>query len=363
MPEIAALRDSFPFLSNTTYLNTAAAGVSWTGLASSAARFYESKIRGICARAEWSATLRRARSALAGVLAVPEETLTFTGSATEALNLAILGLPLGAGSRIVIASDEFPSVVQPCLLWQARGVEVSAVPIAQESQRTSALAQAVADGAQAVAVSHVHWRTGTRVDLEHLGTACRKHGAWLIADGVQAVGAVAVEAGRADAYCGSSFKWLLGGFGLGFLSLGERLAHEWTPPLRGYANEPPSRSPQYGHINYPGIYALDAALEFLGTIGWAAIHRRVCSLACELSAALTEQGLEVITPSGAAAGIVSVRHDHAGDLVRQLTEQQIFVEERDGIIRASPHFYNTEDDLNRFIEALIKLTSKEWRMS
>lgn len=353
MNNLSGARDSFPFVAEAVYLNTATAGLSWKGLGEASAAFYEAKLRGICGRDQWVATAARARDRLARLLGVAEDSVSFTGSATEALNLACLGLPLPPGSRIAIASDEFPSVRQACLALRKAGVESTPVAIPRESQRTAVLAAAAAD-AQVLAVSHVHWRTGTCVDLEQLAAACANSGAWLIVDGVQAVGAIPVRAGLADAYCGSSFKWLLSGFGLGFMTLSERLARQWTPPFRGYANEWPSRDPQYGHLDYPGIYALDASLAFLDSLGWGAIFQRVAQLATRLDAALRRSGFEVLTPSNAGAGIVSVRHDEAAGLVRRLGEESIYVEDRDGIVRASPHFYNSEADIDRLAAALAR---------
>ena len=351
MADLAKARQSFPFVARAVYLNTATAGLAWTGLGEASAAFYEAKLRGICGRAEWVATAARARASLAALLSVREETLSFTGSATEALNLACLGLPLATGSRIAIAADEFPSVWQACLALRKSGIDIVPVEIRSEAQRSATLAQSAA-GVQALAVSHVHWRTGTAVDLERIAAACRASGAWLIVDGVQAVGAIPVRAGLADAYCGSSFKWLLGGFGLGFMTLSERLAREWTPPFRGYANEWPSRDPQYGHLDYPGIYALGASLAFLGALGWEAIFRQVALLSGSLSDRLQRHGFELLTPPAATAGIVSIRCHDSRDRVERLAQQSIFVEDRDSIVRASPHFYNTEAEIDRFVTVL-----------
>jgi cysteine desulfurase / selenocysteine lyase len=348
---LESARASFPFVNEAVYLNTATAGLAWKGLGEASAAFYEAKLRGICGRGEWVATAARARASLAALLGVQEDAVSFTGSATEALNLACLGLPLPPGSRIALAADEFPSVWQACLALRKSGVDIVPIDIPSEAARSAAIAQAAA-GAQAVAVSHAHWRTGTTVDLEQIGAACGASGAWLIVDGVQAVGAIPVRAGLADAYCGSSFKWLLGGFGLGFLTLSERLARQWTPPFRGYANEWPSRDPQYGHLDYPGIYALGASLAFLGSLGWDAIFRRVAQLSGRLSDRLQRDGFEVLTPRAATAGIVSIRRNDSRERVERLAQESIFVEDRDAILRASPHFYNTEAEIDRLVEAL-----------
>ncbi|MGH8320059.1 MAG: aminotransferase class V-fold PLP-dependent enzyme [Steroidobacteraceae bacterium] len=353
MTDLSAVREWFPFAGEALYLNTATAGLSWKGLGEASAAFYEAKLRGICGRSEWVATAARARARLATLLGVDADSVSFTGNATEALNLACHGLPLPPGSRIAIAADEFPSVWQACCSLRKSGIECTPVAIPSENLRTEALAAAAAD-TQVLAVSHVHWRTGTCVDLEQLAAACARSGAWLIVDGVQAVGAMRVRAALADAYCGSSFKWLLSGFGLGFMTFSERLAQQWTPPFRGYANEWPSRDPQYGHLDYPGIYALGASLAFLGSLGWEAIFRQVAQLSARLSDQLLEHGFEVLTPRAASAGIVSISRDDAGEVVERLAQESIFVEDRDSIVRASPHFYNTEAEVDRFVAALTK---------
>jgi cysteine desulfurase / selenocysteine lyase len=349
------VRAAFPHLARCVYLNTAAAGLSWIGQGKSTAEFYDSgKSKGMGGALEWAAKVTAAKGELANLMDVPAHSIHFVGSTTEALNLVVQSLPLQRGDRVVLAEDEFPSVAQACLSWQGKGVEIIHVPIAHESERTQSLCDAVRGGVRALAVSHVHWRTGTRVDLDQLSARCRDYDCRLIVDGVQAVGAVPVQAGIADAYCASVFKWLLSGFGLGFVTVSERLATELQPVLRGYNNEPPSRSVRYGHINYPGVYALQASLEFMRNIGWDAIHAQVDALAVRAIASLRSRGFEVITPYGAHAGIVSILHPAASALVSALADQSIFVEDRGPVVRASPHFYNTEEDIDRFVSALAR---------
>jgi selenocysteine lyase/cysteine desulfurase len=285
---------------------------------------------------------------------VAPECVHFVGSTTEALNLVVLSLPLHAGDKVVFAQDEFPSVVQALSGWQAKGVELIEVPISHEAQRTEALCAAVQPGVRALAVSHVHWRTGTRADIAQLSARCLEFDCRLIVDGVQAVGAVPVRAGVADAYCASVFKWLLSGFGLGFVFVSETLASELQPILRGYSNEPPSQALRYGHINYPGVYALLASLEYQQSLGWDEIFSRVNDLALRAIAALSSRGFEVITPLAAHGGIVSVRHPEASRVVQALAAEGIFVEDRSGVLRASPHFYNTEEDIEKFVSALVR---------
>ena len=68
--------------------------------------------------------------------------------------------------------------------------------------------------------------------------------------------------------------------------------------------------------------------------------------------ALNSRGFEVLTPEAAHAGIVSFRHPHASALVRALSGAKVLVEDASQIVRASAHFYNTEDDIDRYVDAL-----------
>jgi selenocysteine lyase/cysteine desulfurase len=286
---------------------------------------------------------------------VKAHSVHFVGSTTEGLNAIVLSMPLGRGDRVVVAEDEFPSVMLPWLARESRGVEVIRVPIPSEAERSEALIAALDARTRALAVSHVHWRTGTRVDLARLSAACRNHECRFVVDGAHGVGAVPVDGTRVDAYCAPVFKWLLSGFGLGFVTLSDALAAELTPALRGYSNESPSRSITYSHVNYPGIYALHATLVYLRMLGWQNIHTRIASLATYAAQALRRMGLDVLTPERSHAGIISFRHPSGAALVQALASQSIFVEDGGSVVRVSPHFYNTEEEVDRFVSAVERL--------
>jgi cysteine desulfurase / selenocysteine lyase len=348
-----AVRKLFPYLEEVTYLNTATTGLSWLGQGAAAARFYDQhKSRGYSAHLQWRGELERTRELLARLLRVPAEEVSFVSSATEALNGVAHGIALQPGDEVVLCEDEFPSIVLAWTPTALRGAELVRVPIDREESRTDALIERITDRTRVVAVSHVHWGTGTRVDLDRIAAAARKVGARFIVDGAHAVGAIDVDASVADLYTGSVFKWLLSAFGVAYVVTKGSFAAEIAPLFRGYANEPPSRKLQYSHPNYPALYALSATLEFLGGLGWQPILEQVSSLTGFLHRELRREGWVVVTPEDARAGIVSVAHDEATQTVARLLEQDIEIEERAGLLRISPHFYNSQGDLCRLLDAL-----------
>lgn len=353
MLAIDEVRTRFPYLAQCTYLNTASAGLSWRGQGAAAAEFFDNeKMLGINGMEQWHARADATRAELAALLNVTGSRINFVGSTTEALNLMAHSWPLQPGDEVLVADDEFPSIINAWWSHVARGVHLRRVPIESEAERSTILANAVGPKTRVFAVSHVHWRSGTRVDVARLAAACKQWDCRLIVDGAHAVGAVPIDASAVDAYCAPVFKWLLSGFGLAFLSLGERIASELTPVFRGYSNEAPSRSLLYSHINYPGIYALHASLVHMRTLGWSDIYERVASLARRTAASLRAEGFDVVTPENGHGGIVSFRHPQSSALIGAMAGRAIFVENGDRLVRVSPHFYNNEDEIDLFIDTL-----------
>jgi cysteine desulfurase/selenocysteine lyase len=234
---------------------------------------------------------------------------------------------------------------------------VVAVPVNDEATRTSLLCEAITERTRVVAVSHVHWVTGTMVDLQQIGRHCHAHDALLVVDGIQAMGATPVSLDGVDVYCGAVFKWLLSGFGLSIAALTQRALDRLQPAYVGYANAPPEQGLRYAHVNYPGIYALNAALEHLEGYGWPDIYARVASLVERLVAGVERLGYVVAAPVRARAGIVSIAPPEAASLRHALARDGIDVEERAGFLRCSPHFYNTEEDIDRLLAALPRASS------
>ena len=355
--DIGEIRRAFPHLQSCVYMNTAAVGICPRGLGAVAARFYDDyRSRGFDGREAWRTSELQVQSRLARLLNASEEEIGFTGSTTEALNLVARSMRILPGEQIVFAADDFPSVQLAWEPYRRSGVELVAVKIENEDERTAALAAAVGPRTRVLCVSHVHWCTGTRVDLDVLAAACRRHGARLIVDGTQAVGAVDVDVSSADVYAGSVFKWLLSAFGLAFLFVKQDLQEQLEPAIRGYANEPGSNSLRYAHANYPAIDVLGASLDYLESIGWSVIFDRVASLTGLLHEELRSAGWQVVTPHASRAGIVSIEHNDARGLVSRLSERGCSVELRDGLVRFSPHFYNTEDEVRHLLKLLEQIS-------
>ena len=352
MIDVDKLRHNFGYLDEVLYLNTATAGLTQASTGRAAAAYYERmQSRGFDGHEEWRAVAGRVRALLSRLMNVDPNTINFVGSTTEALNLVAQAVSIAAGDRVVFLEDEFPSLRAALEPLANKGADVRKLSCADESRRTDILCDAAA-GAKIVGVSHVHWYSGTRIDLPRLAKTCRAEGTILLVDGIQALGATPVDARNVDVYAGATFKWLLAGFGLGIVLICESLRDRLQPIFRGYFNPWPSTEIRYGHINYPGLCALEASLLDLESLGWTNIFERVAMLRGSLARNLLDLRAQIITPERDAAGIVSFNADDAQALVARLHANNIRVAVREGLVRVSPHFYNTQREIDRFCDII-----------
>jgi cysteine desulfurase / selenocysteine lyase len=315
-------------------------------------------------------------------------------STSHGLNLVARALPLRAGDRVLIADTEFLQVAIP---WQVRakrdGVEIVQVRTHDEGVVTpDDFARAMDARTRVVCVSSVQWNTGWRIDTAAVGALCRAHGAYLIVDAIQELGAcpIDVTAAPVDALVAGGHKWLNAPFGCGILYLGPRILDELEPEGYGYlaVTEPdggwdeyfrtPSISPftefrfvrtakrfeTGGTSNYPGAIGLGASLRQINAIGPEVIGAHIRRLTDRLHDALPRAGARLVTkrtPASARSGITTFTFDDASRnraVVQALRDRRVQVSLRYtsniGGIRVSTHFFNDEQDIDALIENLIQ---------
>lgn len=346
------MRVDFPYRDGRVYLNAAGAGLPWHGAGQVAADHLTQIARlGAEAQPSWHALAARTRGRVAELLGVGDDEVAFLRSTTEVMNLAAASMPWAAGDEIVYPAGDFPTVTLPWSSALAAGAHPVAVEIHDEASRTDAIVAAIGERTRMVAVTHVNATTGTRIDLDRLGDACRAVGGLLVVDGIEALGAIPVDLARVDVYGSGVFKWLLSGFGTAIGVFRERAMAQLTPAYRGYANPAPSRRFEYSEPNFPGLAVLDATLAYLDGLGWPTIYERVQASTQRVSDIIASRGLEIVTPAS-RAGIISVRVADAPSFVSRFAAHGIDVVAKAGLLRVSPHFSTTRDDLDSFERAL-----------
>jgi cysteine desulfurase / selenocysteine lyase len=272
-----------------------------------------------------------------------------------------------------IAEDlDFPSNVYPWMRLADYGVEYRQVPERDGRIDDGELLSRIDDRTRMLALSWVQYASGYRCDLARIGRVCRERGVLLVVDVIQGLGALELDVERdlVDAAVGSAHKWLLGPEGIGLLYVSDRIVERLRPTRSGWRsmrdqlgwtefkvdfNEGAKRF-ESGTLNAYGITALGASLEILLEAGMDEVERCVLSLADRAAVGLAERGWQVISSraKGETSGIVTAVHpEHpAGETVRKLAERGVIVADRAGRFRVSPHFYNTEEEIDRLLAEL-----------
>ncbi len=335
-------------------------------------------------------TAERARCLVAVLLGVDREEIALVRSTTEGLNAVACAIPWERGDVVVITDQEYPANAVPWYHKARRhGLEVRVVRSREGCLPLDAFAEVVDRRTRVIAVSHVQFGTGYRVDLAGLAELARAHRSLLVVDAIQSVGAVRVRPRElgVDAIACGGYKWLCGPEGTGFLYLRRDLAEELVPAQVGFPNIAAEEHEglwdalcggrtwvrdfsgyAVGAQRFDGVglnpallSGFAAALEYFLELGLKWIEERVLRLSGRLIGELSRRGYGVVTPGEPAerAGIVLVRGpwDLSTPGVREMVERHFLerglkIHVRAGGIRVSPHFFNTDDDIVRFLSAL-----------
>lgn len=311
------------------------------------------------------------RQLLARLLGGRPEEYALVTSTGVGIGLAAAGYAWAPGDNVVVPADEHWNNTFPWLALRERGVDVRIVPLDSHLRLEPARVADCVDGrTRMIAVAAVRHTTGFRADLKSLSRIAHDRGALFVVDGIQAAGVVplnVVEDGIDVLACGG-FKWLLGMPGTGFLYVRSSLWDRLHPVLPGmFAAEddlnelrwfPNAQRYETGSLAYSLFHAWTAGLELLLKLGVPGIHARVMDLTTGLIEGLRTKGLTLVTPVEDLAersAIVSFTAGSQGAnqaLFDRLAEQKIAISLRQGRCRVSPSFYNTEEEIERLIEAL-----------
>ncbi len=275
-------------------------------------------------------------------------------------------------NRIVATELDFPTLLYA---WKVRP-DVELVVLESPDGVTinpQQFADAVDDRTLAVATSHVFFATGAVQDLATIAQIARDAGAYTIVDGYQGAGQLPLDLPSAgvDFYTAGPLKWLCGGPGLAYLYVREELARSLAPTITSWFATQDQFRFNAGDLRYhddarrfelgtPAIPTVHTALggqEIVDQVGVPAILHRNLMLADRLAEGCRQVGFRVRASSDPASrsAIVPVAHPTPAEAVSQLAKQGIVVDHRPGIVRASPHFYNTTDEVDGFVAALSAL--------
>lgn len=316
----------------------------------------------------------RARDLFAALVNADSAGVAVVPSASYGVETAARNLPVGPGRRVVTLANQFPSHVYP---WRRaarqQGGEVVAVEAKVGQSLTEAVLAAIDERCAVAALPNVLWTNGAKVDLVAVRARCDEVGAALVLDLTQSAGAMVTDfaAIRPDFAAVACYKWMMSPYATGFLYAapdrrdGEPLEEGWIirkdsrdfSGLVKYTDDYEPGAIRYDmgeRANFALMPGVVAALEQLTEWEVPEIEATLSARNSALAGRLRTLGLTP-TPEEARGPhfIGAALPDGApSDLLQQLAARQIYLSERGGSLRITPHLWNTDEDFDRLIDAL-----------
>ena len=323
------------------------------------------------------------REKLAALFGTPDPSrIAFTCNATEALNIAIHGA-IHPGEHVITTACEHNSVLRPLYLKEKEGTELTIIPADQKGRiRYDLLESSVKSNTSAIVLTHASNLSGNVTDLAFVSNFAKKHGLLLIVDASQTAGSLPINVVKMgiDILCFTGHKGLFGPQGTGGLYVREGLT---LSPLKSggsgvhsFDRHHPTDMPtalEAGTLNGHGIAGLNAGLDYIQSTGVENIHNKEISLARRFLAGITDiPDLKIYGDMDAPlrAPIVSL---NIGDMSSASVSDMLwedyeicvragahcaplmhktFGTEKQGAVRFSFSCFNTENEIDRAIQAL-----------
>ena len=362
-----------------TYLNSAFIHPIPVAAAQAVGRYLETRT---FSRERWSGDelAAKVRAQFAQLINAHPAEISLVESTSRGENLVVngLGLASNAGNVVTDALHFEGSLILYGEL-QKRGLDVRLVRPRDWRIDPADLEKVVDRKTRLVAVSLVSWYNGFQHDLKRVCDLAHAHGAYVYADIVQAAGntPVDVRASGVDFCACSSFKWLMGDFGLGFLYVREALLdtaihrseygyQQADTAMHYLPSDPPANVPvtwtmhadarahfQVGTYGQGTLNALAVSLEYLQRIGVARIHAHRQPLLRRLHDELPRLGFTAITPPDTSSAIAAfTARDAERRFAARLKQADVAVTLSGERLRVSPSLFNDIHDVDTLLEAL-----------
>ena len=374
----ALMPHEYGALAGACYLNTASSGVLPERSRAALEDAHRRRAAGRLTEQDFMPSLARARAAAARLVGGAVDEIALTPNTSVGLNLAAAFLlqrrAEGDERPTIVASDrEFPANIYPWLELERLGFRVEIVPCdALGRPDEAALLERIdRDDVALFALSAVQFATGWNADLPRFGAVCQRRGILYVVDAIQAAGVVPLDprAAGVDLLAAGGQKWLCAPWGTGFAWVRRDHITRWRPlhtGWLGYATTQnfatltsydldlldDARRFEVGSLPFPEMLALALSIEMILEMGVDTIQVHVRALQQPLIDWAAARGVVSLLDDAHASGILCLRPPAADHAFAELQQAGVQCATREGVLRVSPHFYNSSDDIDRVIGVL-----------
>ena len=320
--------------------------------------------------------IKSARRVCADFIGAQPEEIALLGPTSLGLSLIANGLPWQPGDEVVCYGGDYPANVYPWIELRRRGVVVKLLtPDVPGDITPELVAAALTPKTKLVALASCHFLSGRRIDVDAIGRMLHGRGILFSLDAIQTLGAFPLDVEHVDFLSADAHKWLLGPVAIGIVYVKKAHFDLCRPTLLGAWNVyspnfhaqdevrfvPTAQRYEPGVLNIAGIYGMKAAIEMFVHTGPERVALRILELTAHLAEGLRERGCELLSPGSgpAASGITTFRHParDMAELHATLDRAGVMCSLRHDrgnhpLIRLSPHFYNTEAELDAVLSRI-----------
>ena len=371
--KLERLRLHFPVTENLIYMDHAAISPLSTDMVFAMNRRTEQIMNtGILDAGNWHDDINHCRAMYAELLGAQPNEISLIGSTCQGVNIVANGLRFKHGDNIICADVEYPANVYPWWNLKEFGVETRMVANTEGRLDIKDLTDAMDSNTRILALSFVEFSNGFRNDLVAIGAECRKRGVRFFVDAVQGLGAIGMDVRemQIDFLAAASKKWLLCLAGKGVFYVRREVMDELRVTTLG-ANSVINHEDYLsydltlvkdarrfeGSSDFPVAYAATRAmLAMFSGLGVGFIEERVLTLTDRLCEGLVRADyvLDTSRTPKDKSGIVAFHHPKCASLQlsNRLSLAKVVHTHRYDMIRLSPHFYNTEDEVDEVLKVL-----------
>jgi len=321
--------------------------------------------------AYWDAEIDKTRNRFARFINAEVDEVAFVKNTSEGIAIVANGLDWNPGDNVVIPDIEFPANVYPWQNLRRHGVETRFVKAVDGRVLFDDIVSKADARTRVISISSVECNSGFRTDLKRIGSFCKEQGILFCVDAIQSLGVTPMDVKRdhIDFLSADGHKWLLSVEGLGGFFISKQVLDKVYPVTVGWNNmidasdymnyrfefRPDAQRYEEGSLNTMSIHAFGAALSIFESEGIDNVQRKIFRLGDLVIENLRKRNINIISstkPEERSGNISFIPNGDLQALSIHMQKNKVKLTARNGLMRVSPHFYNTEDEVEKFFSLL-----------